>query len=218
MDRKISIIIPIYNISDEIERLTHVCLRSLKDTTTDYELILIDNGNGEKWKDWADVYIKNDINNGNGAAWTQGAKAAKYDYILFANNDVEFSEGWKDALIEPFEKDEKIGATFPKTINYAQEKEANCKLSGFFWVTKKKYVEEIGYFDPFYFPGNFEDSSFFKELQLRGKELVCVSSITIRHRGRATCSIVPEIEERYRIHEDYYFKKYSILPFLNRII
>ncbi len=168
--------------------------------------------------DAADIYIRNSTNKGNGWAWSQGFKLSTGNYILFSDNDVEYTKDWDYPLIEQLEKDPTTGVVFPLTQNYRDENEFNAKLSGFFWMTRRKTFEEIGDFDPFFCPGNFEDTDHYMRTIKKGYDLVCVSSVKIKHFSRASCDKNPDIAKRYKIHEDYYFTKHSIFPILTKVV
>lgn len=217
----ISIIIPAWIIDGEILDLTKKCLHTLKEfTDTPYELIVVDNGSFhplEILDENADIFIRNKENKGNGWAWTQGAKLATGKYLLFADNDVEFSKDWYKPLVEELQNIT-TGVVFPLTWNYRDQDGYNPQLSGFFWMIRKEIFDEIGEFDQAFGIANFEDSDYFKRLQNKGYELVCCSGSKIKHFSRATCDKTPEVKEIYKRNEDYYFKKHKVLPMIDRLI
>jgi GT2 family glycosyltransferase len=72
-------------------------------------------------------YIPNPVNYGFAAGNNFGIMAAKGDYIMLLNNDIEVPEDFMEPLVELLEQNEKIGAVSPKiryfyrsdTIQYA---------------------------------------------------------------------------------------------------
>lgn len=92
---KFSIIIPVYNVEDYIEK----CLNSVFDQTfKDYEVIVVNDGTKDKSMDIVkkfDVKVINQKNQGLSEARNTGVKEAKGEYILFLDSD-DFIE--KDLL------------------------------------------------------------------------------------------------------------------------
>lgn len=96
----ISIVIPVYNH----HKMTMDCLKSILKHTTDYEVILIDNGSDRPY-DWHDIkiidvkIITNKSNLGFPAAINQGIAAASGSTIVLLNNDCIVTPGWADKLL-----------------------------------------------------------------------------------------------------------------------
>ncbi|MFR5876155.1 MAG: glycosyltransferase family 2 protein [Eubacterium sp.] len=89
---KFSVIIPTYNVESKLDR----CLESiLSQNYTDYEIILVDDGSGDKTADICRSYSEKYINikffskNNGGAASARncGLDNAEGDYILFVDSD-----------------------------------------------------------------------------------------------------------------------------------
>lgn len=213
MKKNLSIIIPIYNIHPQIIELTNRCLKSVKKFTNNYELILIDNKDAEKWIKESDIYIKNKINNGNGSAWNQGAKLAHGQYLCFMDNDVEVTKNWSISLIKLL-KNDNIAVAFPLSKN-KEDDDFFERLCGFCWFVKKDLFWKIGGIDESYGLANFEDTSFFSECKLRNYMLKCSRKSKINHWSRATCDRVKEVSKLYSINEKKYFDKYKVLPLLD---
>ena len=105
----ISIIVPVYNVEDYIDK----CLRSIVNQTyKDIEIILINDGSTDssgdiclKWQE-ADnriIYIKKK-NEGQGAARNLGVKIAKGDYLTFVDADDWIEENAIACLYESEKK------------------------------------------------------------------------------------------------------------------
>lgn len=88
---KLSIIIPVYQVADTLER----CLRSLEDLPRDCEVILVDDGStdgsGAICDDWAaghaPVRVLHQSNGGLSAARNAGIGHATGDYLTFVDSD-----------------------------------------------------------------------------------------------------------------------------------
>jgi len=79
MGKSVSIVIPHLILDDQIYDLAKSCLKSIKEYTSNYELINIDNASPER-NEWlrmnSDIYVHNQKNVGNGPGWNQGIKLA----------------------------------------------------------------------------------------------------------------------------------------------
>lgn len=92
MQKKVSIIIPVYNVEKYIEE----CLQSLiNQTYTNLEIILIDDGSTDKSGEICDCYKKQDTrirvihktNGGAASAKNIGLKIFNGDYVMFVDSD-----------------------------------------------------------------------------------------------------------------------------------
>ncbi len=98
---KFSVVVPVYNAEKYIEK----CIESvLRQSVTDFELILVDDGSPDASGSICDRYASHDKrvrvihqpNGGHLAARMNGAKQAKGEYILFLDSD----DYWLDGLLE----------------------------------------------------------------------------------------------------------------------
>ena len=96
----ISIIIPVL---DQYE-MTVQCIQTLWEHTSDFELVIVDNGSNPPFKPPFSGFneisvIRNEENRGFPAAVNQGVKAARGDIIILLNNDVFVTPGWAEKLL-----------------------------------------------------------------------------------------------------------------------
>lgn len=93
-------------------------------TYPNYEIILVDNNSDENPEElirheYPEVkLIITERNLGFTGGNNVGMKAAKGDYIFVVNNDTEVSPDLLERLLEPFEKDPRVGMVSPKIIYY----------------------------------------------------------------------------------------------------
>jgi len=101
----ISIIVPIYNVEDYIER----CVASIvKQTYDNLEIILVDDGSKDTsgvicdtWKKKDDrIDVIHQTNQGLSAARNSGTEIASGDYLFFLDGDDEISENCISSLLE----------------------------------------------------------------------------------------------------------------------
>ncbi len=150
MNKKLSIIIPVYNKWP----FTRQCLNDLKHLSGANEIIIIDNNSSDetnvemtKWTDLeyksfidnqnivTSAYYRNDENVFHSKACNQGFKISTGDNILFLNNDIRIKSNhsnWTDKIISACESSDGLfGPTMgllDNNLNFV--KEANEQLSG----------------------------------------------------------------------------------------
>jgi len=148
---KVSIVFVNWNAKKD----TFELLDSLKKIEyPNYDIIIVDNGSSQKierefnkkYKNFADL-ILNYENLGLAKGTNVGIKEAlrrKSKYILTMNNDMYVDKKFLNFLVEPLEKDEKIGVAGPK-IYYSNPKNmiwsAGCDYK--MWGFKSRFQNEI---------------------------------------------------------------------------
>ena len=203
---KFSIIIP---VKDNLE-LTQKCLNSIKEHTTDYEVIIVDNGSSPIYTGPEKIF-HNKQNLGFPVAVNQGVKAATGEIIVVLNNDIIVTPFWLDRLAEHLKTfdiigpktnsvsgPQKVGAASysnPSGIdNFASVIYANNqgkaipfhRLVFFCVAIKKEVIDKIGLLDEQFSPGNFEDDDFCLRAVEAGFKLGIAQDVFIHHEGSAT--------------------------------
>ena len=109
---KVSVIIPNWNGM----KFIGMCLDSLNQSDFySYEVIVIDNGSADGSLEMIEKnyplvrLIKNPENMGFAVACNQGIKAAKGEYIILLNNDIEVESNWLTKLYEGMERHPECG-------------------------------------------------------------------------------------------------------------
>ena len=122
--KKISVIIPVYNVEKYLDR----CIKSvLNQTYTDFELILIDDGSTDKSGEIADSYAKSDSrvivkhvkNGGSSSARNIGLDIASGEYITFIDSDDYVDSDYLETLEKNMTDDVDLVAT---QAEYSNEK------------------------------------------------------------------------------------------------
>ena len=107
----VSVIVPIYNVEKYLER----CIESIrKQSYTDIEIILVDDGSSDGSSDICDKYIEKDDrisvlhkkNGGLGDARNVGLEKAKGKYILFGDSDDRIHEKLVEETVKEAEKNQ----------------------------------------------------------------------------------------------------------------
>ncbi len=103
----ISIVVPVYNVEKYLPR----CIESiLRQTYTDFELILVDDGTPDRSGIICDRYAEKDSriqvihkeNGGVSTARNAGIDAARGEWITFIDSDDWVSDNYLEALLQPF--------------------------------------------------------------------------------------------------------------------
>ncbi len=130
---KISVIIPCYNVGKYIDK----CLNSLiKQTFTDYEIILVDDSSSdntlykinkyiEKYDDINILFLKE--NSGPGKCRNEALKVSKGEYVLFLDSDDYLEDNSLELMYNEISKDDNEILVFNYTINDSKPKTYNCK-------------------------------------------------------------------------------------------
>ena len=154
--------------------------------------------------------IYNNYNAGFPKGCNQGIKISKGDSILLLNNDTVVTPNWLNILDKTLYSSEKIGAVgsitnscsngqainvnynnideminFSKSINTYNENNHEFKLwlVGFCFLVKKNILNEVGYLDEIFTPGNFEDNDLSFRILEKGYSLVLCRDSFIHHYG-----------------------------------
>ncbi|MEW4372666.1 glycosyltransferase [Paenibacillus kandeliae] len=163
--------------------------------------------------------IFNSKNEGFPKGCNQGITVSSGDNILLLNNDVIVTPEWLDNLVTCLYSDESIGAVGPVTNNSANYQmipvpynsiedmlqfatnlnvsnpakwEERMKLIGLCMLIKKEVVDQIGFLDEIFTPGNFEDSDYsFRILKAGYKMMVCRDTF-IHHFGSVSFKAKPD--------------------------
>lgn len=201
--------------------------------------------------------IENKENLGFPKGCNQGIVASSFDNILFLNNDTIVTTNWLTNLLICLNSSENIGAVGPVTnycSNYQAIKttysnieemqifarqfnisdknlwEERINLIGFCMLVRRDVLEQIGYFDEDFSPGNYEDDDLSLRIFCAGYKLILCRDTFIHHHGSKTFSNDLEsqkkfleilkrnslkFEKKWGFNRDYsLFIRYDLLSFL----
>lgn len=211
---RVSIIIPVYG-----QHLhTFSCIGSIALHTRDipYEIIVADDVSPEPAAvALAGVsgirILRNETNQGFLRNCNRAAQAARGDYLVILNNDTLVTEGWLEALLQPFERDVKTGIVGAKLIypdgklqeaggilwrdgsawNYGRGDDASKPeynylrevdyCSGACLVIARGLFAELGGFDESFAPAYCEDSDLCLTVRERGLKVIYQPQAQIVH-------------------------------------
>ncbi len=171
------------------------CIGSIKEYTSDYEIIVI-------------------VNDYKGFSWAcnRGIEQAKDEYICFLNDDTLVSPCWLENLISAFDIED-CGIAGPSTC-YSKGMQCNAAIMGkrFKWgqeeidayastlkqetiqtdiygfcmLTKKSILDEVGVFDEDFGLGNYEEDELIYRMKLKGYMPYWVTNSYVHHFGHQT--------------------------------
>ena len=227
---QVSIIIPVWNHS----RLTLECLASIQKQSGEisYEVIVIDDGSDDQTPSiLAQVenlrVLRNEARSGFVISCNKASRATRGELLLFLNNDVQVTENWLSALVEPFETLGDVGAVGGKILfpdGRLQEAGAvlapdgSTRLVGLYedpslprynYLREVEYVsgvcltvrkgdfEKMGGFSDQFQPAYGEDVDFCLQLRAKGKRVLYQPRARIYHHLSATTNT---LGDDFKIH------------------
>jgi len=120
MKKELSIIIPHFNGIDILKD----CLESIyKNTYTDFEVVLIDNGSTDGSQEFTRQnfpqvnLIENEENRGYAGACNQGIELSESEFILLLNNDTEMPDNFLQEMVREIKSNSKIAFVQPKIMS-----------------------------------------------------------------------------------------------------
>ena len=232
---KLSIITLTYNHL----KYTKKIIESLYKYTSDFELIIVDNGStdgtGEYLKSLNYDNLKiifNTENLGFSRGNNQGIEIAEGEYIGFLNNDILLYPNWFEECEKVFQKENAAFVSprhinpyydntnennyikyFQKNFKYNSQYEKNFDECVFSCVlTKRSVINNIGFFDENYSPAFFEDNDIKYRAILKGYGIYVVNNICFYHFGSIT-SI--KHNKNFEKNKQYFYDKYLFGEYLS---
>lgn len=217
---KASIIVVNYNSRNDLEAcLPSVCSQSIDD----YEVIVIDNDSTDDSisyvrEEFPDVrLIPNAENRWYAGGNNVGLEAARGEYLVILNPDVEVDHEWLEHLLEPFDRDATVGLTTSRVVRFDDRSRLNtcgnrahytglgfCRglnepvdtysdkervpaVSGCAFAIRRDMYEQIGGFDET-FEMYLEEMDLSWRARLAGYDIVHVPSSIVYHKYELSVS------------------------------
>lgn len=209
----ISIIVPIYNVSQWLER----CLDSIKNQSLkNYEVLMIDDGStddsyflAEKYCDDSRFKLYKQANAGQGAARNLGLKYANGDYVVFVDSDDWIHEDYLKTMYQTImENDadivvcgaERVWSTGVHRTNQISNRESYVVSDKGTFLKRVSYVVWDKMYrrkllDGLSFPAHmkYEDYVFTPQAVAKAQKIVCISDVLYYYFWRSD-STVNEIQ------------------------
>ena len=218
---KLSIVMPVYVLDEELYMLTGNTLQSLANSYEwqDIELIIVDNASkigSDQLLMNCDTYIRNKVNLGYPKAVNQGIKLAKGELICVSNNDIRVSPNWIKVTQEVFEKLPKTGSLHFKMVEYnapfnlgegVWDKGRELWCHGSFFVWRREAIEAIQGLDEGYGLGGYDDYSWQLRMREKGWVTAYTNAAAFQHKDSTTQLKLDQTERSERDKKNYeYFK------------
>ena len=205
----LSIVIPVFNQHE----MTAACIEEVGRHTSDYELVIVDNGSQPPIDAAA---IRNESNLGFPAAVNQGVRAASGDVIVLLNNDVivtpgalnrladwaaagfdiigpvtNYAAGMQKVNLPTYENMEELNkeAALRSEENSGKAVGVNW-IIGFCMAFKKSLFNEIGPFDESIWPCCGEEIDFCLRAREKGYRVGIAHDVYVHHFGSQTFAVM----------------------------
>lgn len=194
----ISLIVTAFHKDADMIALTQACLDSLKYGRPD-EVIVVDDGSPVlAGLTGVDHYVRRDTNGGFPEAANTGFEEAMGDILILSNNDIQFTRGWLEAIIEPLNQGYDISHIVVSdsdalVLNEITEDE----YFGSLWAMTRRVYEKLGGFDERFKNGTFEDKDYYVRAKRAGFRIGMNHAVVVNHIGRAT------MDKLYPNREDF---------------
>ncbi len=195
------IVIPSWNQS----QLAVACLQSIRQHTTDYRLIFVDNGSDAdefaviqaELQQHPHLLVRNRRNLGFVKAVNQGLVLSSAEYVVLLNNDTEVAPDWIAKLQAPF-VDSRVAAVGPvtTTADCWQGREpvrkgyrlisATSMLAFFCVMFNRRTINDVGLLDEEYGVGLADDDDYCRRIHDEGYHLALAQNLLIQHHHRST--------------------------------
>ena len=212
-----SIVVLIYHRTQDLVDMAMDCVASVKNSSMDYELIIVDNCStvrSDYWEKNADTYIRFNQNMGISHGWNQGIKAARGKYIAIINDDIKVHSGWLGAMKEGMDQPnagmcnphvEHLPAGMGIVENYKWP-------SGSCFMLTQDVVSKVGYFDEdTFFPAQFEDTDYWTRLYKAGLKIYTNYHLTVQHLEGQTDN-APDISSHFEENKKRFIEKHQFDP------
>ncbi|HWG08545.1 MAG TPA: glycosyltransferase [Solirubrobacteraceae bacterium] len=219
----VSLVIPLYSGA----ALTRRCLETIRDHTKPaYEVILVDDTADPDTKGLLTLVsgaeiIRNEQNDGYLRSVKRGAEAARGDWLVLCNNDIEATSGWLENLLETAEAYDDVGIVAPKFIapdgmlseaggilwsdgtgvNYGRGEDSSQPRyeytrevdygSAAALLVRTSLWQEIGGYDERFVPMYYEDADLCFEARRRGWRVMYEPSAVVVHAEGSTAGTDP---------------------------
>ena len=195
---KTSLIITAYHVDETMAQLTRNCLDSLEYGRPD-EVIVVDDGSPQFYRfRGVDKHIIRGTNGGFPECANTGWEGATGDILILSNNDIQYTPGWLEGILEPFKQGYDIAHIRVSDADGMSTEDGITEddYFGSLWAQTREVYEKLGGFDERFKKGTFEDKDYFIRAKKAGFKIGKNNAAVVEHIGRATMDkLYPERED-----------------------
>ena len=181
---KFTIGVPVLLREDSHRQIVMDTIKSIKDNSEDYTLVIVDDGSPlmTGWlKDEADIYIRHKKNMGVSPSWNDILSISRSEYTCVCNDDIRVQPGWLNKFEKVYLDNKNVGVVGVK--NGWEEGMPEYKwMSGFCFCLARETIKKIGLFNEKYVPFNFEDIWYWTKILLSGLKIKRAKDLEIWHK------------------------------------
>jgi len=238
MDTICDVIVLTWNQLDVIKAFVESYLAN---TVLLSRLIIIDNASSDGTKDYllslGDTasckfeVILNKENRGFVGGMNQGIEISKAPYVCLANNDLIFTKGWLEEIIDIFEKHGNVGLLNPNSNNLGLHSAANVTIDdcarmlknnysgvfvempfciGFCMFIRRELINKVGGLSVEFYPIFFEDSDYSMKAAKANYLIGMAKASYVWHKEHASFKQMGENKEKFFVRSrEVFFKKWG---------
>lgn len=217
---KTSLIIPCYFADYSFVEMTQRCLESLEYGRPDNVWVVNDGSPYKVHYTYFNAKFKVRValqaNGGYASAVNKGLELSNregYDVFIIANNDIEFTPGWLDAILKPLQNGYDI-STIRNTEADGYEvinKITDGDKFGALWAITRKAYNILGPLDERFGKGYFDDTDYRRRALEAGLRIGKNHAAVVEHIGKATFSYIDPEDKLYEENKSKYIEKWGEL-------
>ena len=212
-----------------------------QNTTVSCRVILVNNGSEDGTPEYLRTLsdgdyvrfkvITNEKNEGFIKAVNRGLAVSKAPYVCMANNDLIFTPGWLEEIVNVFEKHPDVGLLNPNSNNMGLPQPKNVSLKkfsvdlkakhsgvfvehpfciGFCMVLRQEVLTKVGGLSEEFMPMFFEDTDYSRRVHQSGFRLGVAKASYVWHMEHGSMSqLGADMEKIFVRSRDIYHKKWG---------
>jgi O-antigen biosynthesis protein len=208
--------------------LTRRCVESLeRSTESEHELILVDNGSQDGTREWmagtGHPTVLHGENLGFAAGMNSGLRRAKGEFVVFANNDTIFPDGWDTSILDVFDRVPTAGIVAPAVTAAGNPATVRTQVgdgvkvfepfghlpSGVVYVMRTDQARRLGGWNENYLIATGEDLDLLWTVWANGLDVVLDERILIEHVSEATRRKRTDMEEIRKRNLELFLRRWE---------